>query len=45
MAANTGRFLKVNLSTGKTATESIPEQVALDFVGGGATASGISMMN
>lgn len=34
MAVNTGNYLKVNLSTGKTATESVPEQVALDFVGG-----------
>ena len=34
MAANTGKVLKVNLSTGKVATESVPEQVAADFVGG-----------
>ncbi len=34
MAVNTGRFLRVNLSTGKTTTDSVPEQVARDFVGG-----------
>ncbi|MBI2851369.1 MAG: aldehyde ferredoxin oxidoreductase family protein [Chloroflexi bacterium] len=34
MAANTGRLLRVNLSTGKVGTESVPEQVATDFVGG-----------
>jgi len=34
MAVNTGRFLKINLSTGKAVTESVPEQVALNFIGG-----------
>ena len=34
MATNTGRILKVNLSTGKTSTETIPEKIATDFVGG-----------
>jgi len=34
MAANSGRFLKINLSSGETVTESVPEQVATDFVGG-----------
>ncbi len=32
--ANTGKILKVNLSTGKTTTETIPEQIATDFIGG-----------
>lgn len=31
---NTGRFLRINLSTGKTVTESVPEKVAMDFIGG-----------
>ncbi len=34
MTLNTGKFLKVNLSSGKIMTETVPEQVALDFVGG-----------
>ena len=34
MAANTGKFLKVNLSTGKTSVGTVPEQVAKDFLGG-----------
>ncbi|MBI4283625.1 MAG: aldehyde ferredoxin oxidoreductase family protein [Chloroflexi bacterium] len=34
MAINTGRLLRVNLSTGKMVTESVPEEVARDFVGG-----------
>ena len=34
MAVNTGKFLRVNLSTGKTAAEPVPEQAARDFVGG-----------
>ena len=34
MALHTGRFLRVNLSTGKIETESVPEQVARDFIGG-----------
>ena len=29
-----GRFLRVNLSNQETGTEVVPEQVALDFVGG-----------
>ena len=34
MVVNTGKFLRVNLSTGKSSIESIPEQVARDFIGG-----------
>jgi len=34
MALNTGRFLRVNLTDRKTATESVPESVAADFIGG-----------
>jgi len=34
MTVYTGRFLKINLSSGETATESVPEQVAMDFIGG-----------
>jgi len=34
MAVNTGRFLRINLSTGEIRTESVPEQVAIDFIGG-----------
>lgn len=34
MAINTGRFLRVNLGSGKTTTESVSEQAALDFIGG-----------
>ena len=34
MALNTGRLLRINLSSGKTATESVPEKIARDFVGG-----------
>lgn len=34
MAVNAGKFLRVNLSTGHSAIESIPEQVARDFIGG-----------
>jgi aldehyde:ferredoxin oxidoreductase len=34
MTVNTGNFLRVNLSTGKISTESVPEQVATDFIGG-----------
>ncbi len=34
MAVNSGRFLRVNLSTGETVTEFVTEQVALDFIGG-----------
>jgi aldehyde:ferredoxin oxidoreductase len=33
MAPNTGRFLRINLSSGKTTTEPVPESVAADFVG------------
>ncbi len=33
MALNTGRFLRINLSTGKTTEESVPESTAADFVG------------
>ena len=34
MAANSGRFLRINLSRGETVTEPVPEQVAMDFIGG-----------
>ena len=34
MTVNSGKFLRVNLSSGKITTESIPEQIAVDFVGG-----------
>ena len=34
MALNTGKYLRINLSNGKTAEEVVPEQVAADFVGG-----------
>ena len=34
MALNTGRILRVNLSSGKISTESIPESIATDFIGG-----------
>ncbi len=34
MALNTGKILRVNLTTGKVSTETVPEKVAVDFVGG-----------
>lgn len=34
MKGNSGKFLRINLSNGKVATETIPEQVVQDFVGG-----------
>ncbi|UCC16522.1 MAG: aldehyde ferredoxin oxidoreductase family protein, partial [Dehalococcoidales bacterium] len=34
MAVNTGKLLKINLTTGNTSEEIIPEKVAEDFVGG-----------
>jgi aldehyde:ferredoxin oxidoreductase len=34
MTLNTGKLLRVNLSSGKVATEYIPESVAADFIGG-----------
>ena len=34
MAVNTGKYLRINLSTGDIVTESVPEQVAHDFIGG-----------
>ena len=34
MALNTGRVLRVNLSNGKVSTESVPESIAADFIGG-----------
>ncbi len=34
MAVNSGKFLRINLSSGETATESVPEKVANDFIGG-----------
>ncbi len=34
MEVNTGKILRVNLSTGKVSRESVPESVATDFIGG-----------
>jgi aldehyde:ferredoxin oxidoreductase len=34
MALNTGKILRVNLSSGKVTTESVPEKIAEDFIGG-----------
>lgn len=34
MSINTGKILRVNLSSGKTATETVPESIAADFIGG-----------
>jgi aldehyde:ferredoxin oxidoreductase len=34
MASNTGRILRVNLSTGKTSTETVPAKISADFIGG-----------
>jgi aldehyde:ferredoxin oxidoreductase len=34
MALNTGRILRVNLSSGKVSTEYVPEKIAADFIGG-----------
>jgi aldehyde:ferredoxin oxidoreductase len=34
MAINTGKILRVNLTSGKISTENVPEQVAKDFIGG-----------
>ncbi len=34
MALNTGRLLRINLTTRKTSTEPVPESVASDFIGG-----------
>ncbi len=34
MALNTGRLLRINLSSGKATTETIPEKIAEDFIGG-----------
>jgi aldehyde:ferredoxin oxidoreductase len=34
MALNTGKILRVNLSSGKISTEVVPEKIAEDFVGG-----------
>ena len=34
MALNTGKILRVNLSDGKTATDSVPQKIAEDFIGG-----------
>ncbi len=34
MVLNTGRILRVNLSSGKIGTESVPEKIATDFIGG-----------
>src|SRR4030067_700840 len=34
MALNTGKILRVNLSRGKVSTDSVPEKIAADFIGG-----------
>lgn len=34
MAINTGRILRINLSSSKISTELVPEQIARDFIGG-----------
>jgi aldehyde:ferredoxin oxidoreductase len=34
MTLNTGKILRVNLSSGKITTESVPEKIAADFIGG-----------
>ena len=34
MALNTGKILRVNLSSGKVSTETVPEKIAADFIGG-----------
>jgi aldehyde:ferredoxin oxidoreductase len=34
MTINTGKVLRVNLSNGKTSTETVPESIAADFIGG-----------
>jgi aldehyde:ferredoxin oxidoreductase len=34
MVLNTGRILRVNLSDGRVSTDSVPEKIAADFVGG-----------
>jgi len=34
MTLNTGKFLRINLSSGKIVEESVPEKIARDFVGG-----------
>lgn len=34
MSINTGKFLRINLSTRQVSTDTVPEQVARDFVGG-----------
>jgi aldehyde:ferredoxin oxidoreductase len=34
MTLNTGKILRVNLSSGKISTETVPEKVAADFIGG-----------
>src|SRR4030042_5440884 len=34
MSLNTGRRLSVNLGSGKVSTETVPEKIAADFIGG-----------
>jgi aldehyde:ferredoxin oxidoreductase len=34
MALNTGKILRVNLSSGRVSTETVPEKIAADFIGG-----------
>ena len=34
MALNTGRLLRINLTSGKSGIETVPEQIAADFIGG-----------
>ena len=31
---NTGKYIRINLSNGKTAIDTVPEKIALDFIGG-----------
>jgi len=34
MVGNTRKFLRINLSTGETGTETVPDKVIMDFIGG-----------
>jgi aldehyde:ferredoxin oxidoreductase len=34
VALNTGKILRINLSSGKVSTETVPEEIAADFIGG-----------
>lgn len=44
MELNTGKILRINLTNGKIGTETVPEKIAADFIGGGVMVSGIFMM-